>query len=65
MTHLSSVPHGTLSQSKTSTHDPVNDAPPILLTAKQSAQLCDASLRTWRRWDAAGAIPRAVCVGLS
>ena len=36
---------------------------PLMVTAKQAAPMCGKSLRTWRTWDAAGRIPRAVRVG--
>ena len=39
--------------------------PPFLLTARSAAALCGTSLRTWRRWDAAGFIPSPVRVGRS
>ena len=32
----------------------------LLLTARQAAQMCAKSLRTWRSWDAGGLIPRPV-----
>ncbi len=38
---------------------------PLLLTAKQAAEICGKSLRTWRTWDAAGWIPRPVRIGRS
>jgi predicted DNA-binding transcriptional regulator AlpA len=38
---------------------------PLLLTARQAAELCGKSLRTWRSWDAAGWIPRPVRIGRS
>lgn len=37
----------------------------LLVTAKQAAQTCAKSLRTWRTWDAAGWIPRPVRIGRS
>lgn len=37
----------------------------LLLTAADAASLCCKSLRTWRSWDAAGRIPRAVRIGRS
>ena len=37
----------------------------LLVTAKQAAGMCGKSLRTWRTWDAAGLIPRAVRIGRS
>jgi predicted DNA-binding transcriptional regulator AlpA len=37
----------------------------LLLTAADAAALCCKSLRTWRSWDAAGRIPRAVRIGRS
>lgn len=39
--------------------------PRLLLTAPEAAELCNVSLRTWRTWDAAGAIPRALQIGRS
>lgn len=38
---------------------------PLLLSAKAAAALCGVSLRTWRSWDAAGKIPRAIRIGRS
>jgi predicted DNA-binding transcriptional regulator AlpA len=35
---------------------------PLLLTARQAAELCGKSLRTWRSWDAAGLVPTPVCI---
>jgi predicted DNA-binding transcriptional regulator AlpA len=35
----------------------------LLLTAADSAALCNVSLRTWWAWDAAGKIPRAIRIG--
>jgi len=37
----------------------------LLISAKQAAQMCGKSLRTWRSWDAAGWIPRPVRIGRS
>lgn len=37
----------------------------LLLTAREAATLCSKSLRTWRSWDAAGAIPKPVHIGRS
>ncbi len=37
----------------------------LLVTAKQAAEMCGKSLRTWRTWDAAGWIPRPVRIGRS
>ena len=37
----------------------------LLLTAKEAAELCGKSLRTWRTWDSAGHIPRPVRIGRS
>ena len=43
-----------------------DDEPQSLqVTAKQSAQICGKSLRTWRTWDAAGLIPQPVRIGRS
>ena len=36
---------------------------PLLLTAPAAATLCGTSLRTWRSWNAAGRIPRAIHIG--
>ena len=36
---------------------------PLLLTAPAAAILCGTSLRTWRSWNAAGRIPRAIHIG--
>jgi predicted DNA-binding transcriptional regulator AlpA len=36
---------------------------PLLLRADQAAALCSTSARTWRMWDAAGKIPRAIRIG--
>jgi len=44
------------------TQDP---STPLLLTAPEAAALCSISLRTWRSWDTAGRIPRAVRIGRS
>jgi predicted DNA-binding transcriptional regulator AlpA len=38
---------------------------PLLLTAYDAASLCGTSLRTWRVWNSAGRIPRAVRIGRS
>jgi predicted DNA-binding transcriptional regulator AlpA len=35
----------------------------LLLTAAESAALCNVSLRTWWAWDATGKIPRAIRIG--
>jgi predicted DNA-binding transcriptional regulator AlpA len=43
----------------------LNDPPPLLLPAREAARLCAVSERTWRSWDSAGQIPRAVLVGRS
>ena len=43
-------------------HQPVNT---LLLTARDAAQLCGVSQRTWRSWDAGGRVPRAVEIGRS
>ncbi len=40
-------------------------ADPLLLTARQAAEICGKSLRTWRTWDSAGLIPRPVRIGRS
>jgi predicted DNA-binding transcriptional regulator AlpA len=37
----------------------------MLLTAKQAAATCSKSVRTWRSWDAAGKVPRAIRIGRS
>ena len=37
----------------------------LLISAKQAAEMCGKSLRTWRAWDAAGWIPRPVRIGRS
>ncbi|MFM2096837.1 MAG: hypothetical protein RIS70_3961 [Planctomycetota bacterium] len=37
----------------------------LLLSARAAAELCGKSPRTWRTWDAAAAIPRAVRIGRS
>lgn len=36
---------------------------PALLTAETAAQLCEVSLRTWRRLEAEGNVPNPVRVG--
>lgn len=41
------------------------DQKPLLLTAAAAAALCGRSLRTWRSWDSAGLVPRAVRIGRS
>jgi predicted DNA-binding transcriptional regulator AlpA len=38
---------------------------PLLLRASEAAALCNTSVRTWRAWDAAGKIPRAIRIGRS
>jgi predicted DNA-binding transcriptional regulator AlpA len=38
---------------------------PLLLSAKQAAEVCGRSLRTWRSWDSGGLIPRPVRIGRS
>ncbi len=35
----------------------------LLLPARAAAEMCGTSERTWRTWDAAGRIPRAINVG--
>ena len=35
----------------------------LLLTAVEAAATCRTSVRTWRAWDAAGRVPRAVRIG--
>jgi predicted DNA-binding transcriptional regulator AlpA len=37
----------------------------LLMTAREAAALCGTSPRTWRTWDAAGRIPRALHIGRS
>ena len=37
----------------------------LLLSASQAAAVCNTSVRTWRMWDAAGKIPRAIRIGRS
>lgn len=39
------------------------DVTPLLLTAVEAATTCRTSVRTWRAWDAAGRVPRAVRIG--
>ena len=39
------------------------DVRPLLLTAVEAAATCRTSVRTWRAWDAAGRVPRAVRIG--
>ena len=41
------------------------DTIPLLVTARQAAEMCAKSLRTWRTWDSAGWVPRAVRIGRS
>jgi predicted DNA-binding transcriptional regulator AlpA len=41
------------------------EAIPLLVTARQAAEMCSKSLRTWRTWDSAGWVPRAVRIGRS
>ena len=41
------------------------DARVLLVSARLAAEMCGKSLRTWRTWDAAGWIPRAVRIGRS
>ena len=38
---------------------------PLLLRASEAAELCSASVRTWRSWDAAGSIPSPIHIGRS
>jgi len=40
-----------------------DSAPPVLLTLAEAASLCRTSPRTWRSWDAAGRVPRAIRIG--
>ena len=48
------------------THEFDDRLPPrLLISAKQAAEMCGKSLRTWRAWDAAGWIPRPVRIGRS
>jgi predicted DNA-binding transcriptional regulator AlpA len=35
----------------------------LLVTARQAAELCGKSLRTWRAWDSAGWIPKPIRIG--
>ncbi|MCC7083662.1 MAG: helix-turn-helix domain-containing protein [Pirellulales bacterium] len=44
---------------------PDDEVNTLLVTAKQAAQLCGKSLRTWRTWDSAGLIPQPVRIGRS
>ena len=44
---------------------PDDEANTLLVTAKQAAQMCGKSLRTWRTWDSAGLIPKPVRIGRS
>lgn len=44
---------------------PDEEASTLLVTAKQAAQMCGKSLRTWRTWDSAGMIPQPVRIGRS
>ena len=43
----------------------VEETLPLVLTAAQAAAWCGKSLRTWRRWNSAGLVPNAICVGRS
>lgn len=36
---------------------------PMLATAREAAELCGRSVRTWRSWDSAGYIPRPLRIG--
>jgi len=40
-------------------------SPRLMVTARQAAEMCGKSLRTWRAWDSAGWIPRPVRIGRS
>jgi predicted DNA-binding transcriptional regulator AlpA len=42
-----------------------SENPKLLLTAREAANLCGKSLRTWRAWDSAGLIPQPVRIGRS
>jgi predicted DNA-binding transcriptional regulator AlpA len=47
-------------------HNPASTPTPanhLLLTAADSAAMCNVSLRTWWAWDATGKIPRAIRIG--
>ena len=37
----------------------------LLVSAKQAAEMCGKSLRTWRTWDAQGLIPQPLRIGRS
>lgn len=47
------------------TGDSTSSETTLLITAKQAAQMCGKSLRTWRTWDSAGMIPQPVRIGRS
>ena len=36
---------------------------PLLISASESAALCEISVRQWWRWDSEGAVPRAARIG--
>lgn len=38
---------------------------PLLVSALAAAEMCGKTLRTWRTWDSAGAIPRPMRIGRS
>jgi excisionase family DNA binding protein len=54
-----------MSDSKNSAPDPREQPAPLLLTARQAANVCGKSLRTWRTWDSNGRIPSPVRIGRS
>ena len=37
----------------------------LLLTARQAAEVCGKSLRTWRTWDSLGLVPAPIRIGRS
>ena len=43
--------------------DNTTQANALLLRASAAAAICSVSERTWRTWDVAGKIPRAVYIG--
>jgi predicted DNA-binding transcriptional regulator AlpA len=44
---------------------PDDEAKTLLVSARQAAEMCSKSLRTWRAWDSAGLIPQPIRIGRS
>jgi predicted DNA-binding transcriptional regulator AlpA len=45
--------------------DPAGEPPRLLITAKEAADSCGKSVRTWREWDSLGFVPAPVRIGRS